>query len=75
MKKKNPNHRPEPIARVLYTAGIELPKDDQLRIAAAYRFDREWSAAGESTTELARRWGVTPRQARRIYVLFRGPQR
>lgn len=63
-----------PVARALYTIGVTMDPGDQLWSAAGWRFDRELAAAG-SVAELARRWNVTPRQAQRIVVLYRGPQR
>ena len=66
---------PRNLCRALHTVGTMLDKRDPLRIAAHYRFDREWIAGGKTTTGLTERLGVNVREAQRLVVLYRGPQR
>lgn len=73
-KKRRKSRTTAPVARALYTIGVTTDPGDQLWAAAGWRFDRELAEAG-SVAELAKAWDVTPRQAQRIVVLYRGPQR
>lgn len=60
---------PERLASVLYAAS-SLPKGDQLRIAAAHRFDVLRTAAADDTRELARTLRVSTRQVQRLRLAF-----
>jgi hypothetical protein len=73
-KKVGPAH-PRALASVLYSIG-NLPENDQLFIAASYRFWLLRVEYQENTPAMARALGCTPRQIqrlRRIYGVARLP--
>jgi hypothetical protein len=44
-----------------------LPENDQLRIAACYRFQLEWNAADKKIDRFAKRLGVSTTQAQSLF--------
>lgn len=57
------------VASVLFSAA-SLPRTDQLRIAAGYRFDVEYAAARGDAALLGRRLRICERHARRLIAAY-----
>lgn len=70
-KKKPARRRAEParLARVLFAASA-LPRGDQLRIAAKWRWEQVVSDCEDSTPKIANGLGVSTRHVQRLRVAF-----
>lgn len=48
-----------------------LPENDQLRIAACYRFQLEWNAADKKIDRFAKRIGLVVTQAQALFDYYK----